>query len=70
VENIELCQAWWCIPITPTHGRLRQEDHEFDASLGYILKPCQKKEKEREGRKEKKKGKREKEREKEKKKRT
>jgi hypothetical protein len=29
-------QAWWCTPVIPALRRLRQEDHEFKASLGYI----------------------------------
>jgi hypothetical protein len=24
---------WWCIPVTPELRRLRQEDHEVEASL-------------------------------------
>jgi hypothetical protein len=31
--------------IIPAFGRLRQEDHEFKTSLGYVAKPCLKKRK-------------------------
>jgi hypothetical protein len=33
--------------IIPAPGRLRQEDHEFEASPGYIMKPHLKKKKKR-----------------------
>jgi hypothetical protein len=33
--------------VIPALGRLRQEEHEFDANLGYIVKPCLKKPKEK-----------------------
>jgi hypothetical protein len=32
-------QVWWFTPIIPTLGRLRQENHEFETSLGYIARP-------------------------------
>jgi hypothetical protein len=32
-----------CIPITPALWRLRQEDGEFKANLGYIARPFVKK---------------------------
>jgi hypothetical protein len=28
--------VWWCTPIIPALERLRQKDHKFKASLGYI----------------------------------
>jgi hypothetical protein len=30
--------------VIPASGRLRQEDHQFDTSLGYIVNPVSKKE--------------------------
>jgi hypothetical protein len=37
-------------------GRLRQEDHKFQASLGYKVRPCGKEKRGREGRRRKKEG--------------
>jgi hypothetical protein len=33
-------QRWWLSSIIPALGRLKQEDHEFEASLNYIVRPC------------------------------
>jgi hypothetical protein len=32
--------AWWYRPIVPTIRRLRHEDQEYEASLGYIVNIC------------------------------
>jgi hypothetical protein len=37
--------SWWCMPVIPALLRLRQEDHKFKTSLGYIARPCLEKKK-------------------------
>jgi hypothetical protein len=32
--------VWWHTPVIPGVRRLRQENHQFEASMGYIVKPC------------------------------
>jgi hypothetical protein len=32
--------VWWHISVIPAFGRLKQEDHEFEDSLGYIVRTC------------------------------
>jgi hypothetical protein len=39
-RNIMVSQVRWYTSVVPAHGRLRQEDHKFEVSLGYIAKCC------------------------------
>jgi hypothetical protein len=32
--------TWWFISIIPVLARLKQEDYEFEVSLGYFASPC------------------------------
>jgi hypothetical protein len=43
LKNIPLAR-WWCTLVIPALRRLRQEACEFEVSLGYIARPCLKKE--------------------------
>jgi hypothetical protein len=37
IKSEILSKVWWYMPITPVHGRLRQEDFKFEANMGYIV---------------------------------
>jgi hypothetical protein len=46
IVRIRPCWAWWCLPVIPVTGKLKQEDHElgkpglhseFQANLNYII---------------------------------
>jgi hypothetical protein len=37
VEVLSRNQVWWYILVIPAFGTLRQEEHEFKASLGYMV---------------------------------
>jgi hypothetical protein len=36
----DLSQRWWHMPIIIALRRLMQENHEFETSLGYVVRPC------------------------------
>jgi hypothetical protein len=40
LTEIKWFRALWYTPVIPALGSLRQEKHEFKASLGYIARAC------------------------------
>jgi hypothetical protein len=52
-------QVLWYRPVIPALGRKRQEDHEFQASLGYTVRSCVKNSKSRRRRRKRKRKKKE-----------
>jgi hypothetical protein len=47
----KLVYGWmqWYISVIPAFLRLRQEDHNFETNLGYIARPCLKKQNKSQG---------------------
>jgi hypothetical protein len=42
---LSVSQVWWLTPVIPALRGLRQENQEFEASLGYIARCCLKRKK-------------------------
>jgi hypothetical protein len=53
--------SWWRTPVINEAKRMRQEDHKFEASLGYTLKKKKKERKEKGRKRQRKEGTKEKE---------
>jgi hypothetical protein len=43
IKKNEIDQVWWYTAIISVLGRLRQKDHKFKVSLGYVARLSQKK---------------------------
>jgi hypothetical protein len=43
IKSPKFSWVWWCTPVIPILGRLRQEDHKFEDSLGYTVRAYLKK---------------------------
>ena len=40
IEYIKNSWVWWCTPVIPVLGRLKQEDCRFETSLSNLARPC------------------------------
>ena len=38
--KLDISWVWWPMPVIPVLGRLRQEDHRFEANLSNLGRPC------------------------------
>jgi hypothetical protein len=43
IRNCDAYWVWWYMPVIPVLRELRKGELKFETSLGYTVRPCQKK---------------------------